>query len=266
MKIAWVTCAELPEPDVDEVLGLAAFQRAGHEIEPVAWDRAADWSVFECAVIRSTWNYPWAEAEFRAWVDQVDAATRLLNPAEAVLWNLDKTYLFELEARGIPIVPTQMTIDAAWKRFVVKPTVSAGSWKTRVFRQEERAEAEAFAKELEPTHRAMFQPFMESVETGGERSLIWIGGEFTHAIRKNPRFDGQDESVSAAYRPSREERQFAKRVISAAPDDLVYARVDVMRDADGELCLSELELIEPSLFLKQFPAALEQLVEAVTSA
>ena len=119
----------------------------------------------------------------------------------------------------------------------------------------------AIARDNEP----MIQPYMNSVNTEGERSIIWINGEVTHAIRKEPRFSNGEESVSPAYSPSREEREFAERAVASAPGPIVYARIDVMRDDEGRLCLSELELIEPSLFLTQFPEAADRLVDGVIS-
>ena len=114
----------------------------------------------------------------------------------------------------------------------------------------------------------MVQRFIPAVETAGERAVVWIDGETTHAVRKAPRFTGQDESVSGALPVTDAERERVERALSAvaggegAMRDLLYARADLVDD-DGTLRISELELIEPSLFLKQSPAALERLVDAI---
>ena len=109
----------------------------------------------------------------------------------------------------------------------------------------------------------MVQRYMPSVEDEGERALVWIDGRFTHAVRKAPRFDGQDESVSEALELAPDELAFGERVMAQVQGDVLYARVDVMHAADGGLLLSELELIEPSLFLLQSPSALDRLVRAI---
>jgi hypothetical protein len=109
----------------------------------------------------------------------------------------------------------------------------------------------------------MIQPYVPSVETHGERSLVWIDGAFTHAVRKSPRLAGGNEEVSAAKAISGDEKKFAERVLKPYRSKILYARVDVARDADGGLMLMELELIEPSLFLVQSRVALRRFARAI---
>ena len=269
------TVRPLPEPDPDEPLLLAALREAG--VEAVLWDwhdASADPAGFDVVVIRSTWDSHRAPEAFLAWAHRTSAATRLCNPLAAVQWNLHKHYLRELEARGIPIVSTEWFArgerpDAAASfsrlgdRIVVKPAVSAASWRTECFRVAEAPAAQAFLEELSAEGDVMIQPYLTSTEATGEHSLVWIDGVVTHAVRKSPRFAGAQESVSTARPPTREENDFAAQTLSAAGlPDLTYARIDVMRDDSGCLVLSELELIEPSLFLAQHPPALARLVGA----
>ena len=109
----------------------------------------------------------------------------------------------------------------------------------------------------------MVQRWMPSVETYGERSLVWIDGEITHAIRKTPRFAGGVEQVSGEVPIADDERAFAERALAPFASELLYARVDMVRDAEGVLRIMELELIEPSLFFQQSPAALARFVTAI---
>lgn len=275
-RIAVATVRPLPEPDPDEPLLLAALRQAGADARMWDWhDDSVDPASFDLVVIRSTWDSHRAPDGFRAWVRRTAAATRLVNPADAVLWNLHKGYLRELEARGVPIVPTAWVAkgeraDAAallarfGGRIVAKPAISAASFRTERFAAGEAAAAQRFLDDLASGGDAMVQPYLASTETTGERSLMVIDGAVTHAIRKTPRFAGGDESVSAALAPTAEEAAFAERTVAAAGfADLAYARVDVMRDDAGRLVLSELELIEPSLFLEQHPPALDRLVRAL---
>jgi hypothetical protein len=276
MRVAIATCKAPPEPDPDEELLLAALGRAGLEATALPWDD--DTSPFaeqDLVVLRSTWNYYERVEAFIAWAARVGTATRVLNPPSVVAWNAKKTYLAELEKRGIEIVPTafvgrgekrrveDVLGERGWDEIVIKPLVSAGSYRTERFSRASMSAAQDFFVGLVADRDAMVQRWMPSVETYGERSLVWIDGEVTHAIRKTPRFAGGVEQVSGAVEVAPEERAFADRVLGPFASDLLYARVDMVRDADGTLRLMELELIEPSLFLEQSPRALERFVEAI---
>jgi glutathione synthase/RimK-type ligase-like ATP-grasp enzyme len=271
-RIAIVTCLNLPEPDVDQDLVLSAFTAAGLYPTLAAWDDPeVEWSGFDAAIIRSTWDYPERPEAFRAWVESVDGATKLFNPAATVLPNLDKRYLLELQRQGIPIVPSVVVnqdlaeldaIDA--DRIVIKPAIGAGSFLTAFF---DRADAAGMVNHVAEIHAfgavALAQPFMNSVTNGGERSLVWVDGQFTHKIVKQPRFSGGEESVSSTAVPFEAlELEMAGRVIDTLPEQPLYARVDLIEDG-GKFVLNELELIEPSLFFLQSPTALERFVQGV---
>lgn len=276
MRIGLVTCREIPEPDVDEELLLAALRERGADAQMIAWDdpRAAPASFDRC-VIRSTWNYYHSPDDFLAWVDAAATATDLHNRPGVVRWNIHKSYLRFFENRGVTIVPTAWVMcgeqaslgalldERGWHEIVIKPAVSAGSFMTRRFSRQTLEEGARFLREMTRLRDAMVQPYLPSVESGGERSLIWISGALTHAIVKQPRYADGVERVSEAQPVSPEEQQFAERVLGALRFDLLYARIDTMRDAQGALCLSELELIEPSLFLTQSERALNRLVGAI---
>ncbi len=278
VDVAWGTCLDLPEVDTDEELTLAALRAAGLSVERVAWDDpdprpATD---FRLCVVRSTWDYPRDPAAFQAWVARMDAGTRLLNSGRVCAWNLHKRYLFALEAAGIPIIPTRLVergSDAAaaewpWVDVVLKPAVSAGSYLTRRFDGDPQG-ARAFLAQTLLERDMLVQEFVPDVDVSGERNLIWIDGAFTHVVLKAPRFADDDESVSAAKEPLEEELLLGERVLTAACADggftraeLLYARVDSVQHG-GRRVLSELELLEPSLFLRQSPAALQAFVNAL---
>ena len=275
MRVALVRCHGLPEPDMDEAPSLAALRAAGVEAEPLAWDDPeADPGAFDLCVIRAAWNYLHDPDGFCAWLEGAHAASKVANPPEVVRWNIHKRYLAELADAGIEIVPTSffakgsrvnlpMVVgERGWGRFVVKPSISAGSYMTRWFDGPRLHEAQQFLDEMLETRDAMVQRFEPRVEQGGERCLVWIDGELTHAIRKQPRFDDGVEQVSEAP-VTAEDRAFAERVLAAAPGPLLYARVDVFDREDGTPVLSELELIEPSLFFPFGPGGLARFVEAV---
>lgn len=262
-RIALIDCKTLPEPDVDRDLLLEACEDRGHEAAWLAWDADPDLSGWDAALVRATWNYHLHPEEFRGWMAKADGQTLLLNPKSAMQGNTHKRYLLDLD---VPTVPTELVMQGSEAgamvegRYVVKPAIGASSWKTRVC--ETAAEAQANAKELATEGDVLVQPFVNSVTDGGERSLIWIDGEFTHKITKTPRFEEDEEKVSQAQELAAEERQLGRQAL-AEIEGLLYARVDIMRMDDGSDALNELELIEPSLFLLQNPAAAERLVAGV---
>ncbi len=282
MRLALATCATLPEPDPDNAPLRAALAANGIDAAHLAWDAAdsPNWRAFDAVLLRSTWNYYEDAPRFLRWCESAASATRLLNPLPAVRWNIHKQYLLELEARGIPIAPTELLrrgeapdltailLRRGWSDVVIKPAISAASFETRRFSNTHAPEAHAFLAAHLAERDMLVQQFLPGVETTGERALIWIDGELTHAIRKNPRFAGGVEQVSPeALDPTPAERDLAAQTLAAAPipaRDLLYARIDVFPGPKGEPLLSELELIEPSLYFPQRPAALQRFVAAVT--
>ncbi len=270
MLIAYVSCVRLPEPDHDQRPLMAGLVDAGHSVEVTAWDdEGVDWSRFDAALVRATWNYPDHPEAFTAWVERVAARTRLLNSAAVVRWNMHKGYLRELRGRGVPIIPTAyfergggadldaVCADRGWDKIVVKPCVGCGSKGTRVFGLGgDRAGARAYLAASLRERDMMVQRYLERVDRDGETSLMVIDGTVTHAIEKRPRFHGEDESVSPREGgPSAAQRDFAQRVLEAAGWEYLFARVDVIPDEGGGLMLSELEMIEPSLYFPQWPGA-----------
>ena len=278
MKIAYVSCQNLPEPDIDEIPLVEGLKSAGHDASVAGWDdEAVDWASFDAILIRATWNYAWHLDAFRAWIARANEQTALINPIETLEWNLHKGYLRELERAGIPIIPTaffdqcasvsimELCESRGWSRIVIKPTVSAGSFGTRAFDlcKGEAPAAQAFFDEMIAQREMMIQRFIPSVESVGETALIVIDGQLTHAIEKRPRFDDQDEEVYLRDSISDEMRDIATKVIDAANKAHLYARVDVIPDDDGSLMLSELEMLEPSLFFPYSERAVEVFVQGV---
>jgi len=274
-----VSCLELPEPDPDASPLAEALTAAGLRHRVLGWDDPqADWSESTLTLFRSCWNYPWNHEAFLAWIAGIADRTHLCNPLPAVRWNMHKGYLLDLERNGLPVTPTVLlykgdgrslveVMDAeSWDEVVVKPAISAGSYKTLKVDRETLAQGEAHLAELIPQRDMLVQPYLKSVEDYGERALVWIDGKLTHAVRKSPRMDGQDESVSEASIPIAEaEGKLAKRVMRVLNSELLYARIDVAPGPDGEPLLMELELVEPSLFFPQSPEALDRFVTALAA-
>lgn len=270
MHIALLSCAELPEPDHDEQPLLDALRRLGVTAESIPWDgQHGDLTRFDGLVLRATWNYPERPAAFSEFITSAAAAATLLNPLEVVRENLHKGYLLRLAEAGIPVVPTRLfprshefsTRHVEWDRVVVKPAVSCGSYRTRLFEADATAAA-AFATELARDGDVLLQPVVDGFRDPGERALVWIDGEVTHGVTKRPRLEGQDESVTALEEITDADRALVGRAIQFVAGTPAYARVDVVDTPDGTV-VSELECIEPSLFFWVRPETADRLARAI---
>jgi hypothetical protein len=276
MSVAIVTCVEMPEPDVDQDLLLDALRAEGVAPELVAWDDGSvHWDDYDLAVLRSPWNYIEHLNDFLVWAEATSTQTTLLNPVDVVRWNTHKGYLRDLVKQGVPVVPTawlgageaadleDLMADRGWRDVVAKPVVGAGSFLTDRITDPAAESSRDFWRRLCAHGEVMVQPYLESVEGYGERSVIWIDGALTHAVRKSPRLGDAPEHVSAALPIADDERALAEAIISDIGSELLYARIDLIRDDHGQPLLAELELVEPSLFLLQEPTALNRLVRGI---
>lgn len=274
MKLRVATCRPLPEPDPDEDLLVAALAGVGIEATMCDWRVAGLWQARAPTVVRSTWNYIHHLDEFRDWIGWAAAAGPLWNPSDVMIDNLDKRYLLRLAARGVPVVPT-MVLDRGrpadlaalaaargWEEVVIKPVVGAGSFETHRAAPSAPSAA-AICRRLLTDRDVLVQPYVSSVDGYGERALVWIDGEFTHAVRKTPRFAADAEQVSEALPITAAERAIGTAALEPVQGRLLYARVDVALGPTGEPLVMELELVEPSLFLLQSPPALERFVAGI---
>lgn len=259
--------------DPDEAPLLAALRARGVCAETLEWDDPeARFDTARVTLIRATWTYHRAPQRFARWLDDVSRRTALYNGAEIVRWNMHKRYLLELEARGVPVVPTELVPQSAdtslraiaerrgFSAVVVKPAISGGSRQTRRFEAHDLDAAEAHLRAITAREDALVQPYLPEVEQRGERSLVWIDGEITHVLRKAPRFQGDGEGITLATDVTAEERALAQQVVGAVRCPLFYARVDMLTHA-GAPQLMELELIEPSLYFELSARCLTRFVE-----
>lgn len=287
--IALVSCAEKPDHEDDDAHLRAALTAAGQPFVTVAWDAAVDWSAFSAALIRTTWDYHHRRDEFVAWAEACAAQTLLLNPPEIIRWNTDKRYLRELEAAGLPLPetvwvepgdnvdPVAVLHARGWARGFMKPVVGANAVRTARFGPAEAGAARAALDAALAAGPMMLQPYLSGVETVGEMSGLWIDGVYAHGVRKIPRAGDwrvQDDwgASDEPYTLSPSEIALGEAVIDVAQRrlaepgrPLLYARVDFLRGADGAPRLMELELVEPSLFLRHGPETSARLVAALSA-
>ena len=280
MEVGLVTWAGLPGLAADDALLVPALAARGLHAGPVVWDDPqVDWAAIRLCVIRSTWDYHYRPGAFMDWVGEAAARTALWNPPAALRWNSHKGYLRDLAARGVPIVPTvhlaagapaelaATLATAGWTRAVLKPAVSASAFATTLVDVTTLPAGQVHLDTWLPTHDMLVQPYLSTVETVGERSLMFVDGELSHAVRRAPvlgdRYDPDGQAPPVT--PAPDEVALAQEVLQIAGFPTLYARVDLIRDESGTLRLMELELIEPSLFLLTAPAAVDRLAAAIAA-
>jgi glutathione synthase/RimK-type ligase-like ATP-grasp enzyme len=282
--IALVTSAPARHLDEDLPPLIAALAARGVAVATPDWDDpTVDWASFDLAVVRSVWDYALRRDEFLDWADRVATVTRLDNPPAVLRWNTDKRYLDDLARAGVPVTPTEFIAPGEPMvlpddgEFVVKPTVSAGSLDTDRYGSGDHAAADAHVARLQADGRtAMVQPYQAGVDEHGETGLVFMAGEFSHAFRKGAILVPGMQMVEGLYAeedisprvPSADELDVARRALAAVPGGpaLLYARVDLVPDADGLPIVLELELAEPSLFLDTDPGAADRFAEALIEA
>jgi glutathione synthase/RimK-type ligase-like ATP-grasp enzyme len=273
----------------DTLLRDALLARGIHA-EIAAWDNPRiDWSKIKLCVIRSPSDWPLRSDEFLRWAESVQRVSRVWNSVEVMRWVSDKSYLAQLEAKDMPVVPTccfprGSTVDLAkfleekgWSDAILKPLLGQGA--RNVIRTslstaagaKPIGEAQVHLAALLKNHGALIQPYFPAVETEGELSLIYIDGRVTHAVRKFPR-DGDFRAFGTPA--SRQESvalddamcAFAERAMHAVGIPVEFGRIDLIPGDRGEMRLLELELLQPRLFLSSSPEAVDVMVSAIGSA
>ncbi len=282
-RVALATCREYEQLDEDDRLVIPALAEWGVRAEPAVWDDpSVDWNAYDLVVIRSTWDYIDRRDDFLAWAASVP---NLANGPDVLRWNTDKRYLRELAQAGVPVVPTEwldpgdeVALPSAGE-YVIKPAISAGSRDTGRFDLSDSMQRELAVKHARDLLRrgamAMVQPYLDAIDTVGETALLYMAGQFSHAIRKAPLLAGPDTAVEGLFRAekitprqaSKAELDTAEAVLAAVPAeatrDLLFARVDLIPDAEGRPVLLELELAEPSLFLAHDDRAASRFAAAI---
>jgi glutathione synthase/RimK-type ligase-like ATP-grasp enzyme len=229
------------------------------------WTEPGDLSGFDLVLPLLAWGYPYDPPRWYALLDQMEAdGVKIANPVSVLRWNSDKAYLIELAEKGIAVVPTSMTHaldDAALSdaaahfgtdSLIIKPPISGGALGTYRINV-----GDPIPDDVAGT-RMMIQPFLPTISSEGEYSLIYFNGIFSHAINKRPAdgdFRVQDYlgGIEVAVTPPDDSYALAEASLAAAPAACLYARVDMLRDEAGTMRLMELELTEPSLFFKFAP-------------
>ncbi len=258
-----------------------ALEAEGYTVARTAWDDMEyDWSLSDAAVIRTTWDYYERYDEFLAWLQQVAQKIFLINALETITWNLDKNYLYDLKEKGLSTVPTffakkgttrslnEIASSQHWDRLIVKPAIGAAAYLTYQLQNKAIDHFEQEFTQLLQERDMLVQPFQTTITERGEASLMVFGGKFTHAILKKAKagdFRVQDDFGGTVhpYTPSPNEIELAEDAFRRCDPTPVYGRVDIMWDEKGAPMISELELIEPEIWLRNHPEAARVFAKAI---
>lgn len=276
-KVDWYVQNILTEDE----MATNALRSKGLRVHRVDWaDPDFDWTSTSSALFRTTWDYFHRFGEFSQWLNKVENLTQLINPAKQVKWNLDKHYLLDLNKSGVHI-PQSLFLEVGyehgleeaykqcgWDQAILKPAISGAARHTYVINAESIHQYRDVFDNLIRKEALMLQPFLHNVVSHGEIAFMLFGGKFSHAILKKAKdgdFRVQDDFGGTVhdYKPTQQEIEFAEQVISVVSPIPVYARLDVVFDNQNQLTVSELELIEPELWFRNFPESANMLAEQV---
>jgi glutathione synthase/RimK-type ligase-like ATP-grasp enzyme len=280
MKIALLTCEKLPELTPADQFLIPELSKHNIVAKPVIWsDKTINWNDFDYLIFRNTWDYFEKETEFNLWLDQIEKlGIKTLNAVGIIKQNKHKFYLREMEKQGISILPTVFIdktnslnlaelIPSHWKKTVIKPAFSAGSYLTEVFEVNDIQKINGDYKKLAQEKELLLQEFMPEIQIVGETSFIFFNKKFSHAVNKKPvdgdyRVQSQFGGKYTLVQPSQELIEKAQKIVNTFPENLLYARVDGII-IDTELYLMEIECIEPDLYFDISEGALERFVTSI---
>lgn len=258
-----------------------ALERKGLKVHRTNWDDTSfDWTTTEHIIFRSIWDYIDRYEEFATWLDEVCTKTKLINEKSLIYWNIDKHYLQDLSDRGIQIPSTcfietgdnrsleEVIATLEWDELILKPAISGGSRHTYRFKPEDATKHSKIYAELIANESMLIQEFQNQILTKGEVACMVFGGEYSHAILKQGKdgdFRVQDDFGGSVtnYDPNQEVIDFVEQVIEACDPKPVYARVDIIWNNENELCIGELELIEPELWFRFHESSADECAQAV---
>jgi glutathione synthase/RimK-type ligase-like ATP-grasp enzyme len=281
-RIICATCETLRNLTEDDQALIRPLADRGIEASAGVWsDASFPWRSADAVLIRSCWDYHRRTREFLEWIKSLEKVdVRVWNSPNVIRWNTDKAYLRDLEAKGVPVIPTlwpdrsvqlrETLQHLGWQKAVIKPRISASAYLTRVTSTEDANEAQPLFEDLLRGPGVMVQQFMVNVLTQGEWSLMFFGGEYSHAVIKTPKagdFRVQHDHGGSERNaePPAYVIEAAARAVQAVDTPPLYARVDGV-ESNGQLLLMELELIEPALFLKSAPGAAETFADSIAVA
>lgn len=280
-QCAYLTMEKIEGWSIDAELGFAPMRALGWTVDTLPWRvDEVDWDEFDAVYIGTPWDYPDDPAQFMQVMRAVDRSSAVLvNDFALVAWSMQKTYLMDLEQRGAAIVPSRWAerletgmFGEAFEHFqtdsiIVKPVIGTNAADTFPLDRDSLSQLAPKVCEKFADRPCMLQPFIENIRSEGEYSMFYFNRQFSHAIRKIPKKDDyrvQEEhgaEILAAH-PEPALRDAADALLQLVEPQPVYARADFLRGPDGRFLLMELELIEPSMYLRMDPEAPRRFAQA----
>ncbi|MEP1447863.1 MAG: hypothetical protein ABJK37_17310 [Paraglaciecola sp.] len=278
-------CAFLSMESLDDFFSYDSMlfeplHKAGWVAEEVSWRKTdIDWNIYDVVVIRTTWDYQEDVEQFLACLQRIEASTaKLQNSLKIVQWNINKGYLKDLQNQGINIVPTLWCdtfllseVKASFEHFdapevVIKPLVSANADHTYRLTPDSLEQQIEELQDIFASRKFMLQPFLTEIIKEGEYSLFYFAGHYSHSILKQPQagdFRVQEEHGGQlkTIQASEDMLTTARYCLAALPEDVLYARIDLVRHKN-QFVVIEIELIEPSLYFNMDPESPQRFVDA----
>ena len=258
-----------------------ALERLGLSVSRTYWDDPNyDWTQTRAVIFRTSWDYFERFEEFWPWLQRIQNQTQVINSMELVKWNIDKSYLFDLAQKGIPIVPSvlvkkgvsrslnEIAAQNNWTDLVVKPTIAGGGYLTYKYLGQELGQMQSEFDALVHERDMLVQGYIPSITTRGEASLMVFGGGFTHSILKRAKpgdFRVQDDFGGSVhpYEHTPQEVALAQKVMAQCSQVPAYGRVDIVWDDQGWPMVSELEIFEPELWVRNAPWSADHFAKAI---
>jgi glutathione synthase/RimK-type ligase-like ATP-grasp enzyme len=218
------------------------------------------------------WDYYDDPGRFLAWIDALEAGgARLLNPPALLRWNFRKTYLLEMAAAGLAVPKTFHLSEAS--REIIAQHMEAQGWSVAVAKPVSSQSGHGVRKivgsnlDQWPTGEVLLQDYQDDIGALGETTMTFIDGVFSHAVRRvlkpgewraNAQFGITYERVEV----SRDVIDAAQTYVDFLPQTPLYARVDGLLRSTGFM-LTELELIDPYLYLEFAPGSADVMARAL---
>lgn len=273
-KVLLLTMDDLRGFECYDHLLYKPLKELGWQTEEISWrSENVNWNEFDAVIVRSTWDYQLNPEKFLVVLEQINKSSALLfNDIDILKWNMNKTYLADLEKKGVAIVPTiwdnSFSSDKLRNYFdvfnkdeiIIKPNISANADNTFYLKRYEIGSNKNLLENIFEKKDFMVQPFMQNIISEGEYSLFYFGGEYSHTILKTPKqndFRVQEEhgGILKLVNSNIKLQNIASGIIKKLTTTPLYARIDLVRGIKDEFLLMELELIEPSLYFNMDPSA-----------
>jgi glutathione synthase/RimK-type ligase-like ATP-grasp enzyme len=280
MKIALLTCQKLPNLLESERQLIPELAKHNIIAQAVIWkDKTINWKDFDLLIFRNTWDYYENQIEFDLWLELIEKLEiKTLNSISIINQNKHKFYLREFEKQGIKIIPTvfiektnnldlQEIIPNQWKKAVIKPAYSAGSYQTKLFEITDLQKINQEYKIIAAQKELLLQQFMPEIQTLGETSFVFFNKQFSHAVNKKPvnddfRIQQQFGGIYSLVNPSQLIIEKAQQIVETFQENLLYARVDGII-IDNDFYLMEVECLEPDLYFNLAEGSLEKFVNSI---